>query len=261
MFDFKYLIFEWNVLFCQNLNKNATISYLNLLKICIKFLAKSCIIWRSLNLSDVWYWWRKSIGKYSKIMTIFTLIKLLKVRWMITVRNLIHDWMNLTTRLLMVRTCGEWCLATFGGSDHTQAGRWQLSPMLHFTNWKKKLVPDYYIEMINRIWIHYQSYQPAVCEGPTQQILILSGLSWELYSVFCILLNISLPIKFLLLCWREARKCQKTVCIESYRGKLDNCRHFQPWEQGSDSMVMEVWSSSESVIELLNNAISYLSTC
>ena len=182
MFDFKYLIFEWNVLFCQNLNKNATISYLNLLKICIKFLAKSCIIWRSLNLSDVWYWWRKSIGKYSKIMTIFTLIKLLKVRWMITVRNLIHDWMNLTTRLLMVRTCGEWCLATFGGSDHlsvlvlpdqhykwhnellqvtphfhllseggTQAGRWQLSPMLHFTNWKKKLVPDYYIEMINRI--------------------------------------------------------------------------------------------------------------
>ena len=83
----------------------------------------------------------------------------------------------------------------------------------------------------------------------------------QLRAVFCILLNISLPIKFLLLCWREARKCQKTVCIESYRGKLDNCRHFQPWEQGSDSMVMEVWSSSELVIELLNNAISYLSTC
>ena len=28
------------------------------------------------------------------------------------------DWMNLTTRLLMVRTCGEWCLATVRGSDH-----------------------------------------------------------------------------------------------------------------------------------------------
>ena len=57
-------------------------------------------------------------------MTIFTLIKLLKVRWMITVRNLIHDWMNLTTRLLMVRTCGEWCLATFGGSDHLSVLVW-----------------------------------------------------------------------------------------------------------------------------------------
>ena len=52
--------------------------------------------------------------------------------------------------------------------------------------------------------------------------------------------NISLLIKFLLLCWREARKCQKTVCIESYRSKLDNCRHLQPWERRSDSMDTEV---------------------